>query len=89
MAEDIGFLFRKWMSDLEEFIKTDEIYQHSMKAYDGVIKVVWNICGMQGYQIFEKYNYSYKFGEILDDPGATFEILDKDLARKFLKGKLR
>ena len=87
MAEDIGFLFKKMMRDLEGFTKTDKTYQKDMKDFDGVFKINQLVCGMQGYQIFEKDKYSYKFGEILDDPEITFEILDEDLALKFLKGE--
>ncbi len=83
--EEIEILFKKMMKDLEDCTKTDKIYQEDMKNFDGVIKLQWNICGVLGYQIFEKDNYSYKFGERLDDPGVTLDIIDKDLAIKFLK----
>ncbi|MHA2392660.1 MAG: 4Fe-4S dicluster domain-containing protein [Promethearchaeota archaeon] len=83
--KDVEVLFKKMMSDLEGFTKTDEIYQEDMKDFDGLIKLQWVMCGMLGYQIFGKDSYSYKFGEKLDDPSVTFEMTDEMLASKFLK----
>jgi NAD-dependent dihydropyrimidine dehydrogenase PreA subunit len=83
--EEIEILFKKMMKDLEGCTQTDEVYQEEMKDFEGVISLQWNISGIIGYQIFSKDDYSYKFGESLDDPGATFEIDDKELASKFLK----
>lgn len=90
--EDIETLFKKMMSDLEGFTETDEIYQEDMMDFEGLVKLQWIFCGMSdaeadifGYQIFGKDSYSYKFGEKLDDPSVTFEIVNEEYAKKFLK----
>lgn len=83
--EETEILFKKMMKDLEGCTQTDKVYQEDMKNFDGVISLQWDICGIIGYQIFSKYNYSYKFGEKIDDPGVTLEVLDLDLAAKFLR----
>ena len=82
--EEIVTLFKKMMKDLEGCPQSDEIYQEDMKNFDGVIKLQWNICGILGYQIFDKDNYSYKYGEKLDDPGVNLDVADLGLAKKFL-----
>lgn len=83
--EEIEILFIKMMKDLEGCPQSDEIYQEDMKNFDGIIKLQWNICGIIGYQIFDRDNYSYKFGEKLDDPGVNVDVVDLVLAKKFLK----
>ena len=83
--EETEILFKKMMKDLEDCTQTDKVYQEDMKNFDGLISLQWDICGIIGYQIFSKDNYSYKFGEKIDDPGVTLEVLDLDLAAKFLR----
>ncbi|MHA2129412.1 MAG: indolepyruvate ferredoxin oxidoreductase subunit alpha [Candidatus Hodarchaeales archaeon] len=83
--EDVEILFKKMMKDLEGCAQTDETYQEDMKNFEGVVSLQWNICGIMGYQIFSKDDYSYKFGEKIDNPGVTFELSDLDLAAKFLR----
>lgn len=82
---EIEKLFKKMIENLEGFTKTDKIYQDDMKNFEGELKVQWNICGVKGYQIFEKDNYSYKFGEEIDTPDVFISINDENLASKFLK----
>jgi len=83
--EEIEKLFNKMM---EEFHPSeDETYLADMKNFEGFLKVQWKICEMEGYQIFEKDNYSFKIGEKLDNPDVTIEIKDKDQAIRFLKCK--
>jgi len=89
MAENKGqieSLFKKMMKDFEDIPQKDKIYQVDVKDF-GLLKVQWKICGIVGYQIFEKDKISYKFGEKLDEPDITLVIRDKDLAIEFLKGK--
>ena len=81
----IEILFKKMMKDLEGCTQTDETYQEDMKNFEGAISLQWNICGIIGYQIFSKDDYSYKFGEKIDYPGVTLELSDLDLAGKFLR----
>jgi len=77
-------LFNKMM-DLNDFPQTDETYLSDMNRFEGLIEVQWNICGMEGYQIFGKDTYSFKVGEKLDNPDVVIEIKDKDQAIRFLK----
>ena len=65
-SKDIEMLFKNMLVEQEEVTKQDEIYQKDIE--NSPLKVQWNIEGMQGYQIFEKDNYSYKFGERLENP---------------------
>ena len=83
--EETEILFKKMMKDLEGCTQTDETYQEDMKKFDGEISLQWDICGIIGYQIFSKDDYSYKFGEKVDNPGVTLELTDMDLACKFLR----
>jgi len=83
--EETEILFKKMMEGLENCTQTDEIYQEDMKDFDGEISLQWDICGIIGYQIFSKENYSYKFGEKIDNPGVTLDITDIDLACKFFR----
>ncbi len=82
---EIESLFIKMMKDLENIPQKDKFYQVDVKDF-GLLKVQWKICEIFGYQIFEKDNISYKFGEKLDEPDITLEIRDKKLAIEFLKG---
>lgn len=84
--EEIEFLFKKMMQDFEEISKNDEIYREDIEDL-GKFKIQWRICKILGYQILELDNYSYKFGETLDDPDMTFIFRDPDEAIKFLKGE--
>lgn len=81
---EVEVLFKKMMKDLEGIAQTDEIYQIDMKNV-GVFKVQWKIRGIKGYQIFEVGNYSYKYGQEIDDPDVIIFIRNLDLASKFLR----
>ena len=83
--EEIEILFRKMMEDLDGFIETDEVYQEDMKDFNDEIRIQWNICGTLGYQIFKRDQYSYEFGDQIDDWGVHLEMVDKILAGKFLR----
>jgi UDP-glucose 4-epimerase len=84
---EIESLFKKMMKDAEERAPNDKIYQEDMKDV-GILKVQWKICGIFGYQIFEKDKISYKYGEKLENPDISLVIRDKDIAIEFLKGEL-
>ena len=84
---EIESLFKKMMKEAEEKAPYDKIYQEDMKDV-GILKVQWKICGIFGYQIFEKVKISYKFGEKLEKPDVSLVIRDKDIAIEFLKGEL-
>lgn len=84
--EEIEFLLKKMMRDFEDISKNDEIYREDIKEL-GKLEVQWRLCGVLGYQILEIDNYSYKFGERLDDPDITFTWRDPVEAIKFLKGE--
>ncbi len=86
MKEEIDFLFKKMMKDFEEISQNDETYHEDIKEL-GKLKVQWKLCGILGYQILEIDNYSYKYGEKLDDPDITFTWRDPNEAIKFLKGE--
>jgi hypothetical protein len=83
--EDLEFLFKKILSDLEGFIQTDEIYREDMKDFNEEIRIQWNIGGILGYQSFKKDHYSYGFGEQIDDWGVHLEMNNEVLAGKFLR----
>lgn len=84
--EEIELLFQKMMKDFEETYQNDKIYREDIKNL-GKLTTQWRICGIFGYQILELDNYSYKFGERLDDPDITFIWREPDEALKFLKGE--
>jgi len=89
MAENKGeieSLFKKMMKDYEDIPQKDKIYQVDVKDF-GSLKVQWKICGIEGYQIFEKDKIFYSFGERLDEPDVTLTIRNKNLAIEFLKGE--
>lgn len=51
------------------------------------IGVQWKICGVYGYQIFRRENYTFKIGEKLEDPDISIRINNPELATKFLNGE--
>lgn len=84
--EEIEFLFKKMLKDFEEISRNDEIYRRDIKDL-GKLIIQWKICKVYGYQILELDNYSYRFGEKLNDPDITFTWRDPDESIKFLKGE--
>ena len=83
--QELELLFKKMLKEQEEVTKQDEIYQEDIKDFS--LKLNWEILDLRGYQIFEKDNYSYKFGEVLDKPDMTLTFTDPVPARKFLSGE--
>ena len=62
---------------------SDPIYKHS---FTRTFKVNFEIGGHKGYQIYEPTNYSYKYGEFIDDPDFTFIYKDIEFIRERLRG---
>jgi UDP-glucose 4-epimerase len=86
-SQDVEVLFKSMLTEHEEITKQDQIYQDDIKDFP--LKVQWLINGLFGYQIFEKDNYSYKFGEKLEEPDITLDIADKEAARLLLTGEMK
>ncbi|MHA1241454.1 MAG: ATP-binding protein [Promethearchaeota archaeon] len=84
--EEVKASFIKMMEELEGVPQTDKFYQVDMKDVS-IFKVQWKIRGIKGYQIFKSDDYTYKFGEKIDDPDVTFIIRNYELANRFLKGE--
>ncbi|MHA2473148.1 MAG: 4Fe-4S dicluster domain-containing protein [Promethearchaeota archaeon] len=78
--EELEVLFEHMLKDSEGIDPAD------MKDME-VFKINWNICGLTGYQIFKKDDYSYKIGEYVDDPDVSIEIDDVERAIPFLKSE--
>jgi len=62
---------------------SNPLYKDSFKE---TYKVNLDICGQTGYQLYEPTNYSYKYGEFLDDPDFTFIYKDIEFIRERLRG---
>ncbi|MHA1509071.1 MAG: hypothetical protein ACTSO6_10260, partial [Promethearchaeota archaeon] len=62
---------------------SDETYQKDFKNF--TFKVNWNVCGAIGYQIYEQTNYTYKYGELLDDADVTLAIPKIEHVRQLLR----
>jgi hypothetical protein len=84
-SQELEVLFKKMLEEQEEVTKQDEIYLEDIKDFS--LKLNWEILDLRGYQIFEEDNYSYKFGEVLDEPDMTLTFTDPVPARKFLSGE--
>ncbi len=83
--KELETLFEKMLKEQEKITREDEIYNEDIKDFS--LKLNWEILDLRGYQIFEKDNYSYKFGEVLDNPDMTITFNDPVPARKFLSGE--
>ena len=81
---ELETLFKKMLKDQEEVTKNDPIYNEDIK--DSPLRVQWDTQDILAYQIFEKDNYSYKFGERLENPDLTITFNDAEAAKTFLKG---
>jgi len=84
-SQELEALFKKMLKDQEEVTKEDKIYLEDIKDFS--LKLNLEILDLKAYQIYEKDNYSYKFGEVLDEPDVTLTISDLAPARKFLSGE--
>ena len=84
---EIEKLFKKMLIETEENAPKDTIYLEDIKNI-GTLRVQWKICGILGYQIFEQYKVSFKYGEKLENPDISLVIRDSEIAIPFLKGEL-
>ena len=64
---------------------SNESYQKDFRNFS--LKVNWDICGFIGYQIFTQTNYTYKYGQILEDADVTIMVEKMDSIVKFLRGE--
>ncbi|MCP4762684.1 MAG: 4Fe-4S dicluster domain-containing protein [archaeon] len=64
---------------------SDEIYQRDFRNFS--LRVNWDICGFKGYQTFDQKNYSYKYGQTLEEADVTITIDKMDLIVKGLGGE--
>jgi UDP-glucose 4-epimerase len=79
-------MLERTIQDLEE----DDFYQKDVKKYPFPLRVNWVLDeNISGYQIYEADNYSFKFGEKLENPDFTFIIKETELGKGFLKGELK
>jgi UDP-glucose 4-epimerase len=74
------------LRNLETSLETDLILQKDLR--DFTLNIQWNICGVIGYQKFEKGDYSFKSGGKLNDPDVILEINNIDTALRLLNGKI-
>ncbi|MHA1242305.1 MAG: hypothetical protein ACTSQU_16215, partial [Promethearchaeota archaeon] len=67
----------------QEVDVSNEIYK---KDFEGLIyKVNWDVCGTIGYQIYEQNKYTYKIGEILEDPDVTLTFLTTEYVDQLIE----
>jgi len=83
---EIESLFKKMLNETEENAPKDAIYQEDIKT-TGTLKVQWKICGILGYQIYDRDDVFCKFGEEIEEPDVTLSIREMDLAARLLKGE--
>jgi UDP-glucose 4-epimerase len=80
--EQLSKLFLKII--LEKSVDvSDPLYKVNFKR---PYKVNLDIFGQIGYQLYEPNEYSYKYGEFLDDPDFTFIYKDIEYIREKLRG---
>jgi ferredoxin len=78
--------FKEMLENLQDSLEKDAILQEDLN--DFTLNIQWDICGVKGYQKFQKGQYSFKFGEVLDDPDVTLEIKDINTALRLLNGEI-
>ncbi|MHA2288781.1 MAG: indolepyruvate ferredoxin oxidoreductase subunit alpha [Promethearchaeota archaeon] len=86
LKDELEPKFEKMLQDVEDSLREDNTLQEDLYALK--INIQWNICGIKGYQKFNRGDYSFKFGGELDDPDITLEISDSDTALKLLNDEL-
>jgi len=61
---------------------SDEIYQKDFENL--TYKVNWDVFGANGYQIYKQDEYTYKIGELLEDPDATISFLTMEFVEQLI-----
>ena len=63
---------------------SDPLYK---KSFETTYKVNLDICGQTGYQLYEPTQYSFKYGESLEDPDFILKYKDIEFIRERLRGE--
>jgi hypothetical protein len=66
---------------------SNKIYQKDFE--DLTYKVNWDILGVKGFQIYEQDNYTYKIGEIFEDPDVSLTFLAAEFRLYLVELKTR
>jgi ferredoxin len=85
-APEIKPLFIKMLENTADTLKDDTLYQKDIEEL-GELKVQWNICGFDAYQIYTVDKYTFKFGEKLENPDISIKMDNEELAVKFFNGE--
>ena len=76
--------FKNMLENTIQDIEEDKFYQKDVKKFPFPLRINWVIeDDIIGYQIYEADNYSFKFGEELENPDFTFIIKETELGNKF------
>lgn len=86
LKEELETKFKKMLQDIEDSLSEDTILQQDLK--DFMLKIQWNICGINAYQIFNNGNYSFGYEEDIENPDLTLESNDAEVMLKLLNGEL-
>jgi len=77
---EIEMLVKKMLRESVDI--SDEKYKENFR--DQTLKVNWDVVGNKAYQIFEINNYTYKFGENLEDADLNIVINNPEYSKRFL-----
>jgi ferredoxin len=83
---EIKPLFIKMLETTPDLLKDDDLYKKDIEEL-GELKVQWNICGLDAYQVYSVDKYAFEFGEKLENPDIIIEMDNEDLSLKFLSGE--
>ena len=86
IKEELETKFKKMLQDIEDSLSDDEILQEDLKDFE--FKLQWDICGMKTFQKFNNGDYSYGFGEEIENPDLTLESNDADVLLKLLDSEI-
>jgi UDP-glucose 4-epimerase len=86
IKEELETKFKKMLQSIEDSLGDDTILQEDLKNFE--FKLQWNIYGMKAYQKFNNGDYSYGFGEEIENPDLTLESDDADVILKLLNREI-